>query len=224
MNEHLYFKQVEIGPMQNFVYLVGSKETRKLAVVDAAWDIGEILRIAAEDEMEITHSFVTHTHPDHVGGQFSGIHIEGVTELLEKVKAKVVIHKAEAEFLKMVSPSDLIKVESGDEIDVGGIRIKLIHTPGHTPGSQCFLVDNRLVSGDTLFIGSCGRVDLPGSNAEEMYLSLTQRLMNLPDETILFPGHNYADKSTSTIGEQKTTNPYLQFHALRDFLAAMGYA
>ncbi len=224
MNEHLYFKQVEIGPMQNFVYLVGSKETRKLAVVDAAWDIGEILRIAAEDEMEITHSFVTHTHPDHVGGQFSGMHIEGVTELLEKVKAKVVIHKAEAEFLKMLSPSDLIKVESGDEIDVGGIQIKLIHTPGHTPGSQCFLVDNRLVSGDTLFIGSCGRVDLPGSNAEEMYLSLTQRLMNLPDETILFPGHNYADKSTSTIGEQKTTNPYLQFHALRDFLAAMGYA
>ncbi|MEE9549094.1 MAG: MBL fold metallo-hydrolase [Candidatus Binatia bacterium] len=224
MNEHLYFKQVEIGPMQNFVYLVGSKETRKLAVVDAAWDIGEILRIAAEDEMEITHSFVTHTHPDHVGGQFSGIHIEGVTELLEKVKAKVVIHKAEAEFLKMLSPSDLIRVESGDEIDVGGIQIKLIHTPGHTPGSQCFLVDNRLVSGDTLFIGSCGRVDLPGSNAEEMYLSLTQRLMNLPDETILFPGHNYADKSTSTIGEQKTTNPYLQFHALRDFLAAMGYA
>ncbi len=224
MNEHLYFKQVEIGPMQNFVYLVGSKETRKLAVVDAAWDIGKILRIAAEDEMEITHSFVTHTHPDHVGGQFSGIHIEGVTELLEKVKAKVVIHKAEAEFLKMLSPSDLIKVESGDEIDVGGIQIKLIHTPGHTPGSQCFLVDNRLVSGDTLFIGSCGRVDLPGSNAEEMYLSLTQRLMNLPDETILFPGHNYADKSTSTIGEQKTTNPYLQFHALRDFLSAMGYA
>ena len=151
--------------MQNFVYLVGSKETRKLAVVDAAWDIGEILRIAAEDEMEITHSFVTHTHPDHVGGQFSGMHIEGVTELLEKVKAKVVIHKAEAEFLKMLSPSDLIKVESGDEIDVGGIQIKLIHTPGHTPGSQCFLVDNRLVSGDTLFIGSCGRVDLPGSNA-----------------------------------------------------------
>jgi glyoxylase-like metal-dependent hydrolase (beta-lactamase superfamily II) len=224
VNEHLYFKQVEIGPMQNFVYLVGSKETRKLAVVDAAWDIGEILRIAAQDEMEITHSFVTHTHPDHVGGQFSGIHIEGATELLEKVKAKVVIHKAEAEFLKMVSPSDLIKVESGDEIDVGGIRIKLIHTPGHTPGSQCFLVDNRLVSGDTLFIGSCGRVDLPGSNAEEMYFSLTQRLMNLPDETILFPGHNYADKSISTIGEQKSTNPYLQFHTLRDFLSAMGYA
>ncbi len=224
MSDNLYFKQIEIGPMQNFVYLVGSKETRKVAVVDAAWDIEKILRIATEDEMEVTHSFVTHTHPDHVGGQFSGVEIEGVAELLEKVKVKVVIHKAEAEFLKSLSPSDLIKVESGDEIDLGGVRIKLIHTPGHTPGSQCFLVDNRLVSGDTLFIGSCGRIDLPGSNAEEMYFSLTQRLMNLPDETILFPGHNYADKPISTLGEQKTTNPYLQFQSLRDFLGAMGYA
>jgi len=223
MSDNLYFKQIEIGPMQNFVYLVGSKETRKVAVVDAAWDIEKILRIATEDGMEVTHSFVTHTHPDHVGGQFSGVQIEGITELLEKVKVKVVVHKAEAEFLKSLSPSDLIKVESGDEIELGGVRIKLIHTPGHTPGSQCFLVDNRLVSGDTLFVGSCGRVDLPGSNAEEMYFSLTQRLMNLPDETILFPGHNYADKPTSTLGEQKTTNPYLQFQSLRDFLGAMGY-
>jgi glyoxylase-like metal-dependent hydrolase (beta-lactamase superfamily II) len=224
VSDNLYFKQIEIGPMQNFVYLVGSKETRKVAVVDAAWDIEKILRIATEDEMEVTHCFVTHTHPDHVGGQFSGVQIEGVTELLEKVKVKVVIHKAEAEFLKSLSPSDLIKVESGDEIDLGGVQIKLIHTPGHTPGSQCFLVDNRLVSGDTLFVGSCGRIDLPGSNAEEMYFSLTQRLMNLPDETILFPGHNYADKPISTLGEQKRTNPYLQFQSLRDFLAAMGYA
>jgi glyoxylase-like metal-dependent hydrolase (beta-lactamase superfamily II) len=210
--------------MQNFVYLVGSTESRKCAVVDAAWDIGEIVRLAAEDEMEITHALVTHTHPDHVGGTFSGIDIEGVTELLDRAKAKVVIHKREAEFLKSLSPSDIVKVESGDEINVGGIPIKLIHTPGHTPGSQCFLVDHRLVSGDTLFIGSCGRIDLPGGNAEEMYLSLTQRLMSLPDETILFPGHNYADKPTSTLGEQKRTNPYLQFHSLRQFLSTMGYA
>jgi glyoxylase-like metal-dependent hydrolase (beta-lactamase superfamily II) len=224
VNSHLYFKQMEIGPMQNFVYLVGSTESRKCAVVDAAWDIGEIVRLAAEDEMEITHALVTHTHPDHVGGIFSGMDIEGVTDLLEQIKAKVVIHKREAEFLKSLSPSDIIKVDSGDEINVGGIEIKLIHTPGHTPGSQCFLVDHRLVSGDTLFIGSCGRIDLPGGNAEEMYLSLTQRLMSLPDETILFPGHNYADKPASTLGEQKRTNPYLQFHSLRQFLSAMGYA
>jgi hydroxyacylglutathione hydrolase len=219
----LYFKQIEIGPMQNFVYLIGSIQTRKVAVVDAAWEIDQILRLAAQDDMEITHAFVTHTHPDHVGGRFAGVEIEGVTELLGKCKAKVVVHKAEAESLKGLSPSDVIKADSGDKIDVGGIAIQLLHTPGHTPGSQCFLVDNRIVSGDTLFIGSCGRIDLPGSNPEQMYYSLTQKLMALPDDTILFPGHNYSDTPTSTIGKQKQSNPYFQFHSLKQFLGAMGY-
>jgi hydroxyacylglutathione hydrolase len=212
-----------MGPMQNFVYLIGSVETRKVAVVDAAWEIETILRVAANDDVEITHAFVTHTHPDHVGGRFGGIEIEGVTELLSKCKAKVVVHKTEAEFLNALSPSDIIKAESGDKIDVGGVEIQLLHTPGHTPGSQCFLIDNRIVSGDTLFIGSCGRVDLPGSNPEQMYYSLTQKLMALPDETILFPGHNYATQSQATLGEQKKTNPYLRFTSLKQFLSAMGY-
>jgi hydroxyacylglutathione hydrolase len=223
MNDSLYFKQLEFGPMQNFVYLIGSLQTRKAAVVDAAWDIDRILRVAAQDDIELTHALVTHTHPDHVGGRFAGVEIEGVTELLGKCKAKVVVHKTEAEFLKSLSASDLIKVESGDKIDVGGLEIQLLHTPGHTPGSQCFLVGNRIVSGDTLFIGSCGRVDLPGSNPEQMYYSLTQKLMALPDDTILFPGHNYSDRPSSTIGEEKERNPYFQFHSLKQFLAAMGY-
>jgi len=223
MNNRLYFKQLEIGPMQNYVYLIGSMETRKVAVVDAAWEIDTILKIAKQDEMEITHAFVTHTHPDHVGGGFAGMEIDGVTELLEKCKAKVVVHKAEAEFLKGLSASDLIKTDSGDKIDVGGIEVELMHTPGHTPGSQCFLVDGRVVSGDTMFIDACGRVDFPGGNAEQMYYSLTQKLMALPDETILFPGHNYARLTHATIGEQKKTNPYLRFASLKQFLAAMGY-
>jgi hydroxyacylglutathione hydrolase len=223
MKERLYFKQIEMGPMQNFVYLIGSAETRKIAVVDAAWEIDKILRLAAQDDMEITHAFVTHTHPDHVGGRFAGVEIEGITELLSGCKAKVVVHKAEAEFLKALLPSDLIKAESGDKIDVGGLEIQLLHTPGHTPGSQCFLVENRIVSGDTLFIGSCGRVDLPGSDPEQMYYSLTQKLKALPDDTILFPGHNYSDTATSTIGEQKQNNPYFQFHSLKQFLAGLGY-
>ena len=222
-DNHLYFKQIEMGPMQNFVYLIGSVESRKVAVVDAAWEIDKILRLAAEDDMEITHAFVTHTHPDHVGGRFAGVEIEGVTELLSKCKAKVVVHKAEAEFLKALSSSDLIKAESGDKIDVGGVEIRSLHTPGHTPGSQCFLVENRIVSGDTLFIGSCGRVDLPGSDPEQMYYSLTQKLKALPDDTILFPGHNYSDVPTSTIGKQKQSNPYFQFHSLKQFLSTMGY-
>jgi len=223
MSTFLYFKQLEIGPMQNYVYLIGSLETRKVAVVDAAWEIDTILKIAKQDEMEITHAFVTHTHPDHVGGGFAGMEIDGVTELLEKCKAKVVVHKAEAEFIKGLSSSDMIKSDSGDKVDVGGVEIQLMHTPGHTPGSQCFLVGNRVVSGDTLFIDACGRVDFPGGNAEQMYYSLTQKLMALPNETILFPGHNYAQLPHATIGEQKKTNPYLRFASLKQFLAAMGY-
>jgi glyoxylase-like metal-dependent hydrolase (beta-lactamase superfamily II) len=223
MNPSLYFKQIEIGPMQNYVYLIGSLETCKVAVVDAAWEIDTILKIAAQDNIEITHAFVTHTHPDHVGGGFAGMAIDGATELLEKCKAKVVVHKAEAEFIKGLSPSDLIKTDHGDKINVGGVEIELMHTPGHTPGSQCFLVDGRVVSGDTMFIDACGRVDFPGGNAEQMYYSLTQKLMALPDETILFPGHNYAPKPHATMGEQKKTNPYLKFTSLKQFLAAMGY-
>ena len=218
----LYFKQIEIGPMQNYVYLIGSTETHKVAVIDAAWEIDTILRLAAKDDMEITHAFVTHTHPDHVGGGFAGIDIPGMAELLEKCKAKVVVHKAEAEFLKGLSPSDLIKTDHGDKINVGGVEIQLMHTPGHTPGSQCFLVDGRVISGDTMFIDACGRVDFPGGNAEQMYYSLTQKLAALPDDTILFPGHNYARLSHATIGEQKKTNPYLRFASLKQFLAAMG--
>jgi hydroxyacylglutathione hydrolase len=118
-----------------------------------------------------------------------------------------VLHKAEAEFIKGLSSSDMIKTDNGDKVDVGGLEVQLIHTPG----SQCFLVDNRVVSGDTLFIDACGRVDFPGGNPEQMYYSLTQKLMALPDEMILFPGHNYAAQSQATLGEQKKTNPYLKF-------------
>ncbi|MBI2360249.1 MAG: MBL fold metallo-hydrolase [Deltaproteobacteria bacterium] len=229
MKSSLYFKQLQIGSMQNFVYLIGSTETRKAAVIDPAWDIETILSHAAADDMEITHALVTHTHPDHVGSWLRGARIEGVEELLARTKTKIVVHRAEAEFLKSLSPSDMVKAQGGDVIDVGGLSIKLIHTPGHTPGSQCFLLDGplisepRLIAGDTLFIGSCGRVDFPGGSAEKMYESLTQKLMRLPDETILFPGHNYAAKPQSTMAEQKKTNPYLQFHSLDAFLAAMGY-
>ena len=129
MSSPLYFKQIEIGPMHNYVYLIGSTETRKAAVVDAAWDIDEILRIAAQDEMKITHALVTHTHPDHVGGGFAGMEIAGAPELVEKCKAKVVVHKAEAEFIKELSSSDMIKTDNGDKVDVGGVEVQLMHTP-----------------------------------------------------------------------------------------------
>jgi glyoxylase-like metal-dependent hydrolase (beta-lactamase superfamily II) len=126
------------------------------------------------------------------------------------------VHRAEREFLRGFG-SDLVQVSGHDTLAVGRLALTFLHTPGHTPGSQCFLVDGRLISGDTLFIGSCGRTDLPGSDPAEMYYSLTQRLAALPDETILFPGHNYGGAS-STIGDEKRGNPFMRFRTLREFL------
>jgi hydroxyacylglutathione hydrolase len=220
MDETLYLKQMELGPMQNFVYLIGDPETRDCIVVDPAWDIEQILNTLAEDGMRLTGVLVTHTHQDHVGGHLFGFDIPGIEELLESVPAKVYVHKAEREFLHGFG-SDLVKVDGGDTVEVGRIAVTFIHTPGHTPGSQCFLVDGRLVSGDTLFIRSCGRTDLPGSDPKEMYTSLTQRLGALPDDTVVFPGHNYGGIST-TIGDEKRQNPMMRFPSMSDFLRAMG--
>jgi glyoxylase-like metal-dependent hydrolase (beta-lactamase superfamily II) len=220
MPNQIYLKQMELGPMQNFVYLVGDPVAKQCVVVDPAWELETIVETAQRDDMTIIGALITHTHQDHVGGHLFGMEIPGVAELLEKVKAKVYVHKAEREFLKGFG-SDLVKVDGNDTLQVGRLTLTFIHTPGHTPGSQCFLVEDRLISGDTLFIGSCGRTDLPGSDPTEMYYSLTQRLAKLPDATVLFPGHNYGGPS-STLGNEKRSNPFMRFTALGDFLSVMG--
>jgi len=220
----IYLKQLELGPMQNFVYLVGDPVARECVVVDPAWEIDTIVDTAQADDMRLTGALVTHTHQDHVGGSLASWgmpgRIPGVEELLARVPLKVYVHKAEREFPPGLG-SDLVKVDNHDTLAIGRLALMFLHTPGHTPGSQCFLVDGRLVSGDTLFIGSCGRTDLPGSDPSEMYYSLTQRLGALPDDTLLFPGHNYGGPS-STIGTEKRQNPFMRFASLGDFLRTMG--
>lgn len=224
MADTLYLKQLECGPMQNYVYLIGDPTTRQAAVVDPAWEVERIVQVAQEDDYTITKVLITHTHQDHTGGHLFGNDIPGVVELLNLLDIPVYVHKTETHILKNVPDSSKVPTESNQVVDLGhDVQITLIHTPGHTPGSQCFLVQNRLVSGDTLFIGACGRVDLPNSSPEEMYDSLTNKLMRLDDETTLYPGHNYAWKPTSTIGEERRQNPYVQFASLHDFLRAMGY-
>jgi glyoxylase-like metal-dependent hydrolase (beta-lactamase superfamily II) len=223
----LYLKQLPLGPMQNFVYLIGDREVRRAVVVDPAWDIDAILSVLAADDMSLDAALITHFHPDHLGGDIMGHHIQGAAELLERgQKIKVHVHKSEAEFVPRISGlsrNDLVLNQGSDELIVGKQRIRHLHTPGHTPGSQCFLVDNNLVSGDTLFIGGCGRVDLPGSDPAQMYDSLVNKLRALPDDTVLYPGHDYASRPTSTIGEEKQRNVYLRFERLEDFLGMMGY-
>jgi glyoxylase-like metal-dependent hydrolase (beta-lactamase superfamily II) len=223
MAETLYLKQMECGPMQNYVYLIGDPATRQVAVVDPAWDVESIVQAARQDDYTISKVLITHTHQDHTGGEIFGHYIPGVVELLELVDVPVYVHKTETHILKKVPASSKVSTENNQVIDLGGdVRITLLHTPGHTPGSQCFLVQQRLISGDTLFIGACGRVDLPNSNPEEMYDSLTNKLMRLDDTTVLYPGHNYARQPTSTIGDERQQNPYVQFTSLHAFLRAMG--
>jgi hydroxyacylglutathione hydrolase len=220
----IYLKQLELGPMQNFVYLIGDPATRDCIVVDPAWEIDTIVDTAAADGFTIRGALITHTHQDHVGGSLESWgmpgRIPGAEELLARVPAKVYVHKAEREFLPGLG-SELQPVDNHDTLQVGRLAVTFLHTPGHTPGSQCFLVDGRLISGDTLFIGSCGRTDLPGSDPREMYYSLTQRLSALPDDTVLFPGHNYGGASSS-IGREKRQNPFMRFASLGDFLRTMG--
>lgn len=216
----LYLKQIELGPMQNFVYLIGDQASRECVVVDPAWEIDGIADLVAKDDMRLTGALVTHTHQDHVGGHLFGHDIPGVEELLAKHPMKVYVHQDEREFLKGFG-SDLVQVRGGDTLQVGQVPLTFIHTPGHTPGSQCFLVDGCLISGDTLFIRSCGRTDLPGSDPKEMYTSLTQRLGALPEETVVLPGHNYGGSQT-TIGAEKRENPMMRFPSMSDFLRVMG--
>ena len=203
----LYLKQIEVGPMENFVYLIGDKTKRECVMVDPAWEVDRVLAAAKADDMKVTAGLVTHTHFDHVNG---------LPDLLEKNGGRIYVHANEAPFLKGMK-DHIEKVESGSKLQVGAIEIQFLHTPGHTPGSQCFLVQNRLVSGDTLFINACGRCDLPGGNAEEMYHSL-QKLGRLGDDVLLLPGHNYAESPTSTIGLEKKNNPYYRCGSLSDFL------
>jgi glyoxylase-like metal-dependent hydrolase (beta-lactamase superfamily II) len=224
--EDIYIRQLEIGPMANYVYLIGDPKTRKVAVVDPAWDVGAICDLAEREGYEIDKILITHYHPDHLGGRMMGHSIEGAAEMLARVKAKVYLNRNEAEGAKRVtglSDSDLVLVDAGDTVRVGKLEIKFLHTPGHTPGSQCFLINGNLISGDTLFVDSCGRVDLPGSDPEAMYYSLNQTLRSLDDSTVVYPGHAYAPQASTTIGEQKRRNLYMRFKSLDDFLEAMGY-
>lgn len=221
----LLIEQIEIGPMQNYTYIIGSRETREVAIVDPAWDIDSLLKHLAEKDYTLTAALATHYHPDHVGGHMGGHSIEGVAELMAKNPVKVYAHKEEAAGIKKVteiSDSDMVKVDSGDTLKIGNIEVEFLHTPGHTPGSQCFRIKNTLVSGDTLFINGCGRVDLPGSNPDDMFASM-RKLADLPDDTLLLPGHNYGHVPNATMGETKQMNPYLRMEDLGTWQSIMGH-
>ncbi len=219
-SQRLYFRQLLSGrdfassdpvaqQMVNFTYAIGDRETGEVVLVDPAYDVGGLLDTLEADGMRCTGVLATHYHPDHVGGSMMGMQLEGVSALLDRVTVPIHVQSDEAEHVHTVTGvghGDLVGHASGDVVRVGAIAIELIHTPGHTPGSQCFLVDNRLVAGDTLFLEGCGRMDLPGADPEQMYESLTQKLAKVPDDATLYPGHRYSIESSATMGITRERN------------------
>jgi glyoxylase-like metal-dependent hydrolase (beta-lactamase superfamily II) len=204
----MIFEQIQVGMMANFVYVIGCEKTKKAAVVDPSADAAEIHSFVKENGLEIEYIIATHGHGDHVGG---------VGSLAKKTGAKVVVHRGDAPGLQRGGlPTDVI-VEDGDTIKVGEIEIEVIHTPGHTPGSMCLLTEGKVITGDTMFVGNCGRCDMPGGSMEQLFNSLHKKLKVLDDATEVYPGHDYGPSPTSTIGHEKKTNPTLTCNTLEEF-------
>ena len=225
MTERFYFRQLLGGldfaigdpvaeQMVNFAYVVGDRQTGEALLVDPAYRPDELVDLVERDDMRVTGVLATHYHADHVGGSLAGQHeIAGIVELLERFDVPIHVQADEVEWVTKrtgVGEDSLVAHAPGDVVSVGQFDVTLIHTPGHTPGSQCLLVNGRLISGDTLFLDGCGRTDLPGSDPTEMYRTLTQRLAGVSDDTVLFPGHLYSADPSAPMGEVRRHNQYAQ--------------
>jgi glyoxylase-like metal-dependent hydrolase (beta-lactamase superfamily II) len=235
-DERLYFRQLLSGrdfakgdqmarQMVNFVYLIGDRATGEAVVVDPAYAVQDLLDLVEADGMRLTGVLATHYHPDHVGGAMAGWQVEGISALLEAIQVPVHLQREELPWVERVtgvSASHLVAHDSGDVVQVGSVDVQLIHTPGHTPGSQCFLVDGRLVAGDTLFLEGCGRTDLPGSDPVAMYESINNRLARVPDDAVLFPGHLYSADPSQSMGETRRSNYVFRPRSLEQWTAMFG--
>ena len=222
MADGLYFRQLLAGrdfatddglatTMRNQAYVIGDVSTGEVLLVDPAYDVAWLLGWAQARDLRIAGVVATHYHADHVGGEILGERIEGLAELLELVNVPVHVQKDEVAWVAEMTGapvSSLVAHSDEDLVQVGSVLVRLLHTPGHTPGSQCVVAGDNLVTGDTLFLEGCGRTDLPGADAEEMYTSL-QRLASLPGSLTVWPGHYYSPEPSASMDEVRRTNPVL---------------
>lgn len=198
--------QLPVGQMANFTYIIADEEAGEAAVIDPSWDLDDVFHALKKNGWRTKYVINTHTHFDHVLGNDQVATVTG---------AKIVQHK-NSQLEKHVAVSD------GDMIEIGGILLRVMHTPGHSKDSICLILDDQLVfTGDTLFVGNCGRTDLPGSDPAEMYHSLFEKLARLDDKLVVYPGHNYGSSPTSTIEREKKTNHVLQPRSKQEFLDFM---
>lgn len=237
MDDRLYFRQLLSGrdfaadnviaqQMVNFAYMIGDRETGEVMLVDPAYNVDDLLALADADDMTVTGVLGTHYHPDHVGGEMMGHSLVGIADLLDRIDVPIHLQAPEVDLVTKVTgvgAEHLVGHGSGDVVSVGSIDIELIHTPGHTPGSQCFLVRGHLVSGDTLFLDGCGRTDLPGGDAEELYYSLTDRLSKVPDSAVLYPGHLYSPPETNrSMGDTRASNVVYKPSSVEQWMTMFG--
>jgi len=201
-------ESMELGPMENFIYLIQDLKTNRAAVVDPAWDVPAILKRAEQLGVTITDILLTHSHHDH---------INGIEQILAKYDAQLHLSRAEAEFWG--KHLDLPTLHhGGDRITLGETEIQMLHTPGHTPGSACYHLGDDLITGDTMFVYGCGRCDLSGGDPEVMYDTLNKIEHDLPGNTLILPGHNYSVTSSTSLAEQQKGNPFMHFHNKADFV------
>lgn len=206
-NKPFMITALELGPMENFIYLIEDKASKRAAVVDPAWEIDEVIALAKQNGVTITDILLTHSHHDH---------INGISQVLNHYDAQLHLLKAEAQFWG--NHLDIPSLHhGGDVIQLGETEIKVYHTPGHTPGSACYHIGDELITGDTLFVFGCGRCDLSGGDPEVMYDTL-KKLGQLPEKTLILPGHNYADKKTCNMHDEIAGNPFMHFDNKKDFV------
>lgn len=201
--------------MQNFSYIMGDEKSMECAVIDAGWDVDKLIDIANKEKLKITKIILTHSHYDHV---------QKVDELASKTNAIVHFHEDDFNEISRVIKNPNIKIrklKNNDEIKIGKIKIKVVHTPGHTPGAICLLAENKLLTGDTLFVNAIGRTDLAGGDSLNLFESL-QKLKKLNDDIEVYPGHDYGNIPFSTIGDEKKINPYFMCNTKEQFMSLLG--
>ncbi len=199
-------EQIRVG-FDNFSYIICCPFSKKAAIVDPGYDVSKTLEFISSKNLELEYVINTHYHSDHSSEnkRVKNLH----------PSAKIVASKADEAKLGMKVD---VTVSDGDRLKLGEVSLDFILTPGHTPGGICIIVDNEaLITGDTLFIGDCGRTDLPGGDLVQMYRTLNEKIMSLPDHLIVYPGHDYGDKPFDTLGNQKRTNKTLLTKNLNEF-------
>lgn len=198
--------QILVGGMQNFTYVIADEKTNKGIVVDPSWDIDRVTKVIRQNNIKIELIVNTHHHFDHTNGN----------EEMAKITGAPIAQHTESE---LDHDRDL---HDGDTIEFGDSSLKVIHTPGHSTDGVCLLGDSKIIVGDTLFVGGCGRIDFPGGSARVLYKSLYDIICKLDDKITVYPGHDYGETPTTTIGQEKRSSPYLQAHSEDEFVTMLG--